>query len=314
MRVGNGGFIYECQPDWGILPAGYQFGGVPNGAVDRMGRVFLYSRTAHPVMVFNADGSFIKSWGEGVFTRPHHATMGPDDTFYCVDDLDHTVRKCTLDGKILMTLGVKNQPSDTGYDGRDYHSIKRGGPPFNRPTSLALGPNGEMYVSDGYGNTRVHKFSPDGKLIKSWGEPGTGPGQFSIVHTVCVDRKGMVYVADRQNHRIQVFTPDGEYVTEWTDFHRPCGMFMGPDDLLYIGELHTSSPDAPARITILDLNGTILARWGGNDIWQPGNCYAPHGLWGDKDGNIYIGELASESERYERPTAFPAVHKLVRVK
>ena len=195
MRVGSGDFIYEFIPSWGILPPGYEFSAVPDGAVDAQGRVYVFSRSSHPVMVFDAEGNFLKSWGEDLFKRPHGACMTPD-AFYCVDDKGHAVRKCTLDGELLMTLGTFGQPSDTGYDGKHWRTITRPGPPFNRPTSLALAPTGEIYVSDGYGNCRVHKFSADGKLLFSWGEPGTGPGQFSIVHTLRVDKQGIVYVAD----------------------------------------------------------------------------------------------------------------------
>lgn len=318
MRVGSGDFIYEFIPDWGRPPAGYEFGGVPGGAVDGWGRVHVFTRTAHPVLIFDADGHFIRSWGEGVFSRPHNAFIGPDESFYCIDDFDHTVRKCTYDGEIRMTMGTQNRPADTGYDGKDYHSIKRGAGPFNRPTSLGIGPGGELYVSDGYGNSRVHKFSPDGRLIKSWGKPGTGPGEFSIVHTLCVAKNGTVYVSDRENYRIQLFTPEGEFIEEWTDFHRPCGMFIGPDDLLYITELKCDNPRVehplPPRFNVLTLEGKLLARWGTDDIWQPGSFYAPHGLWGDPEGNIYIGELAADSEIPPRPAGFPAVHKMVRIR
>ncbi len=317
-RIGDGDFQYQLIEPFGKLPEGYEFGGVPGGAVDSRGRVHVFTRTAHPVLIFDADGNFIKSWGEGIFTRPHNAFGGPDDTLWLIDDFDHTVRKCSLDGEILMTLGTKGQPSDTGYDGRDYHSIKRGAGPFNRPTSLGIGPNGDIYVSDGYGNSRVHRFSPDGTLKQSWGEPGKGPSQFSIVHTVCVGRNGIVYVSDRENYRIQLFDLDGRYITEWTDFHRPCGMYIGPDDNLYIGELHCDNPRVPhplpARMNVVSPDGRVLARWGDDDLSQPGNFYAPHGIWGDPAGNLYVGELATESERPPRPDTFPAIHKLVRIK
>jgi DNA-binding beta-propeller fold protein YncE len=318
MRIGSGDFVYEWIDSWGKVPEGYELGAVPGGAVDSRGRVHVFTRTAHPVLTFDASGAFIKSWGEGIFSQPHNAFLGPDESFYLIDVVDHTVRKCTLDGEVLMTLGTKNQPSDTGYDGKDYQSITRPAGPFNRPTSLAIGPGGELYVSDGYGNSRVHKFAPDGRLIKSWGEQGTGPGQFSIVHTVCVAKDGTVYVSDRENYRIQVFTPDGDYITEWTDFHRPCGMFMGPDELLYITEMYTRNARVPQplhpRFSVWSLDGKMLARWGADDVWQPGNLYAPHGLWGDKDGNIYIGELARDSQTPPRPANYPSIHKMIRVR
>ncbi len=318
MTVGSGDFRYEVIQSWGRLPAGYEFDAVPDGRVDSQGRVYVFSRSAHPVMVFDAEGNFIKSWGEDIFTRAHGIFIGPDDSVYCADDADHTVRKCTLDGRVLMTLGTRNQPSDTGYDGKDYRSIRRGGPPFNRPTSVGLSPAGEIYVSDGYGNARMHKFSPDGRLLKSWGEPGTGPGQFGIVHTCCVDGQGTVYVSDRENDRIQVFDPEGNFLTQWTDLHRPNGMFISGDGLLYVSELFAnataSHPDRPAQLSIWTLGGELLARWGAADYRVLGNFFAPHGLWGDAEGNLYVGELAVSSHRGPRPPDYPAVHKLVRVR
>ena len=243
MRVGSGDFVYEVIHEWGRLPAGYAFGSVPMGACDSRGRVYVFARGEHPVIVFDAEGNFLGSWGEEVFSRPHGILITPDDIAYCADDKDHTVRKCTLEGRVLMTLGTKNQPSETGYDGKDWCTIARSGPPFNRPTNLALSPTGEMYVSDGYGNARVHKFTPEGKLMFSWGEPGNGPGQFAIVHSVRTDKKGTVYVADRENSRIQVFTPEGKFITQWTNMQKPQGFYMGPDGFLYTTEKPVKRPD-----------------------------------------------------------------------
>ena len=317
MRVGSGEFIYDFIPNWGKLPEGYEFDSIPDGAIDADGRVFVFSRSAHPIMIFDSNGNFLESWGENVYRRPHGACISPD-AFYCVDDMQHTVRKCTLSGEVLWTLGTPDVATDTGYDGKNWQSIKNAGPPFNRPTSLALAPTGEIYVSDGYGNSRVHKFSADDELLFSWGEPGTGPGQFSIVHTVRVDSKGTVYVADRAHDRIQLFTPEGEYITSWTDFHRPCGMFFDSEDNLYVSEMQIQETadrkSSPAHISILNRDGERLARWGGSDIWEPGNVFAPHGIWGDPQGNIYIGELMVDSQSGKKPSCYPCIHKMVRVR
>jgi DNA-binding beta-propeller fold protein YncE len=318
MRVGSGDFVYEVIHDWGKLPAGWEFGAVPDGRVDSQGRVFVFTRSAHPVLVLDTDGAFQYTWGHDIFNDAHGIFIGPDDLLYCADDKDHTVRKCTADGKILMTLGRPNQPSDSGYDGKDWKTIQRGAPPFNRPTSVGLGPQGEIYVSDGYGNARMHKFSADGKLLGSWGGPGDGPGQFAIVHTCCVDANGTVYVSDRENDRIQIFDANGQFITQWTNMHRPNGMFIGPDGLLYVSELFANAgwrggPVQPAQISIWKLDGTLLARWGGEDYTLESNFFAPHGLWGDSQGNLYVGELAISSHRGPRPAGYPAIHKLVRV-
>src|SRR5262249_52037072 len=152
------------------------------------------------------DGAFLSSWGEGQFIRPHGITIGPDDSVWCTDDMDHTVRKFTSDGKPLLALGTSGKASDTGATSMDFRSIRRAGPPFHYPPNLALSPGGELYITDGYGNARVHRFSPDGRLLSSWGEPGSGPGQFHLPHGIAVDTEGIVYVADRENSRIQLFS------------------------------------------------------------------------------------------------------------
>jgi DNA-binding beta-propeller fold protein YncE len=319
MRVGTGDFVYEVITEWGRLPAGWAFGSVPNGACDSQGRVYLFARGSHPVLVFDPEGNFLGSWGETVFSRPHGILITPDDIAYCTDDKDHTVRKCTLDGKVLMTLGTKDQPSDTGYDGKEWRTIQRGNAPFNRPTQVALSPAGEIYVSDGYGNARVHKFTPEGELMFSWGEPGTGPGQFSIVHAVCTDKNGVVYIADRENSRIQVFTPEGKFIEAWTEMQKPQGFYLGPDGLLYTTEKPVKRQDGatgflPPRVSIWNTSGRLLARWGGEDLAKPGNFFAPHGIWGDARGDLYVGELSIDGLRGDIPPGYPLVHKLVRVK
>src|SRR5262245_25997354 len=219
-------FGYQADDHWAKVPFGWSWTEVVGVATDSRDRAFVFSRGDHPLMVFNSDGTFVTSWGEGLFVRPHGICIGPDDAVYCTDDHDHTVRKFTPDGRLLMTLGVSGRPSDTGVTGFDYRTIVRAGPPFHYPTNVALSAQGELYVSDGYGNARVHRFAADGRLLFSWGEPGAGPGQFHLPHGIAVDREGTVYVADRENSRVQLFTPDGKYLSEWTDVARPCQVFI----------------------------------------------------------------------------------------
>ena len=158
---------YQAVVGWEQLPAGYTHPDVAAVAVDSKDRVFLFCRSDHPVMIYERDGRFVGSWGEGVFTmRTHGITIGPDDSVYCTDDAGHSVRKFTPDGKLLLTLGANaGKPSDSGYDGSNITTVLHGAPPFNRPTNLAVAPNGDLYVSDGYGNARVHRFSAGGELL-----------------------------------------------------------------------------------------------------------------------------------------------------
>src|ERR1700752_2709343 len=257
--VGSGEHRYEVIENWGKLPDGWHYGEVAAVGVDSKDNVYVFARSEHPMMVFDRDGNFLRSWGEGLFKRPHGVHLAPDDTIYCTDDGDHTVRRLTLEGKLLLEIGVPGEPAPY-----------MAGEPFNRCTHTALSPEGDLYVSDGYGNARVHKYSPDGKLLLSWGEPGTDPGQFNIPHNICCDVEGWVYVADRENHRVQVFDGTGRYETQWNNMHRPSGLYMegGRNPRFYIGEIgggmgvNYDLPNIGARVSIYTDKGELLARLG----------------------------------------------------
>ena len=300
MKFGNGQLTYELVDGWGRLPEGRRLVDVAGLAVDSKDRVYVFNRGEHPVIIFDREGNFITSYGEGLFFRPHGVCIGPDDALYCTDDNDHTVRKFSSDAKLLMTLGTKGQPSDSGCLNKNYRTVKRGVPPFNYPTNVAVSTRGEIYVSDGYGNARVHKFTPDGRLALSWGEPGTGPGQFNLPHGIAISKDGMVYVADRENNRIQAFDQNGKFVTQWIDVNRPQDLYIDKDNYLYIVELGNRvgrgipvpAPDTPwSRLSIFDLKGKLLARWGESDYSLPGSFYGAHCICTDSRGDIYVGEV-----------------------
>jgi DNA-binding beta-propeller fold protein YncE len=302
--VGEGELTFELVPDWEQLPNGWSHGDVAGVATDSQDRVFVFNRSEHPVIVYEPDGRFVGSWGEGVFTRPHGITIH-DDIVYCADDTDHTVRAFTLSGTPLWTLGTPNVPSDTGYspEGRaNLRSIKRGAGPFNRPTRLAVAPSGELYVSDGYGNARIHRFSADRQLIQSWGEPGTGPGEFNLPHSVWVHTDGRVFVCDRENDRVQIFSPSGELLSMWTELTRPGDLWIDTAGHMYVGEMAWNTDEThmdgrpfaesrAAQLSIRDLEGRLVTRWGGDDPCQPGSFASPHGLCVDSQGNLYVGEV-----------------------
>ena len=229
VTLGSGEHRYRVVENWAKLPDGWSLTDVAAVAVDSKDRVYVFNRGEHPMMVFDREGNFLRSWGEGLFNRAHGLHIDADDNLYCTDDGDHTVRKCSADGKVLLTIGIPDKPAPF-----------MSGEPFHRCTHTALSPKGEIYVSDGYGNARVHKYSPDGKLLKSWGEPGTDPGQFNIVHNIVTDADGWVYVADRENHRVQVFDGNGKYETQWNNLHRPCALYCcggGKQPTFVVGEL-----------------------------------------------------------------------------
>lgn len=283
ITVGSGENVYELAAGWGKLPEGWVFKQVAGVAVDSKDRVYVFNRSEHSVIVFDRDGKFLTTWGTigngpDQFTTAHSAYIDKADNLYLVDGGmttgNHTVRKFALDGKLLMTLGT---PGVAGSDGQ----------PFNQPTDICVAPSGEIYVSDGYKNFRVHKFSPTGKRLLSWGEKGSGPGQFDLPHGVWVHKGGRVFVADRVNNRIQIFDPNGKYLSEWPGFSLPCHVCIDADDTVYVAELDH-------RVSILDINGTLLARWGGgkdHPSKEPGLFTGPHTAWVDRHRDLYIGEV-----------------------
>ena len=238
-------------------------------------------------MVFDRAGSFITSWGSETFTMPHGISFGPDGHLYCVDAFGHCVRKCATDGEVLQVWGTP-----------DRNSGHFSGEPFNGPTKAAFDPNtGDMYVSDGYGNARVHKYAANGDYLFSWGEPGQGPGQFNLAHSVQTDREGLVYVTSREGHRVQVFDSSGAYQSEWRGVHRPNGFLIsgaGHDrELCYIGEGGAHFGESRGVrgygdcLGIFELDGTCLARL--YHDWPV--MKGPHGIGVDADGNIYLTQV-----------------------
>lgn len=303
VLIGKGSFRYRVESSWSKFPGDSIFGEAVAVACDAEDRVFVFFRGPQPVQAFEPDGKLLTTWGEGLFARPHGLFIGPDNTVYCTDDFDHTVRAFSSQGQLLWTLGTSGRPSDTGATSTDYRTIQRAGPPFHFPTNLAVGPTGEFYVTDGYGNARVHRFSSDGKLLQSWGEPGSGPGQFHLPHGLAVSADGTVYVADRENSRVQIFNAHGVYQGEWTDVARPCQIAIDREGWIYVAEVgfHAgrwpgtglAEPGAPGgRVSIFDSSGNLLARWGGGkNPCALGDFFAPHGIAVDSQGNVYVAEV-----------------------
>ena len=282
---------FEPIEGWGRLPDGWHFVEVAGVAVDGKDRVFCFTRGEHPVIVFDRDGRFLRSWGQGLVRRAHAITIDADEMVWLTDDLQHTVRKFTPEGKLLLTIGDPDTPA-----------ALQGGKPFNRPTNVAICPRtGYLYISDGYGNSRVHKYAPDGRHVMSWGEAGTDPGQFNLPHNLVTDSDGLVYVADRENHRVQIFDGAGRYQAQWNHLHRPCGLFNDRrrGDLFFVGELGTGlavnakTPNLGPRVSVLDNKGERLCRFGGQFAGEkPGEFIAPHGLVTDSGGDLYVAEVS----------------------
>ncbi len=282
MQFGSGDYRYELDEGWGQLPEGYEFNQVAGVAVDADDLVYVFNRSEHQLMVFDRDGGFVKSWNQR-FSNPHGIHIGPDGNIYLADRDAHLVLKYSPDQRLLLTLGTRDQPSDTGYD--DERTVHRAAGPFNLPTNVVVSESGDMFVSDGYGNSRVHKYDATGALVLSWGLPGkSNPGDFHLPHGIGLDRQGQVLVCDRENHRIQVFDQDGEFRAMWTGFRQPTHLAVGPDGEVYV-------PELGHRFSIVDGEGELLARWGGDSSREAGQFVAPHGVAVDSHGDLYIGEV-----------------------
>jgi hypothetical protein len=300
---------FELVEGWEQLPAGWSHPDTAAVAVDSRDRVFVLHRGEHPVIVYDRDGRFVTSWGDGLFTgQAHGITVGADDTVYVTDRDHHTVRAFSPDGELRMTLGTPLTPSDSGGVNADYHTVTRGAGPFNCPTNLAIGSDGDLFVTDGYANARVHRFSRSGELKRSWGEPGTGPGEFHLPHGIAISSDGRVFVCDRENDRVQIFSQDGDYLGEWSGMQRPTQIVFDASDRAYVSELPwpagattgqgvTVAAALPARISILDRDGGVLTRLGVGDPSSPRNVCAPHGLAIDSRGDLYVAEVAATGAR-----------------
>lgn len=255
---------YRVVAGWPELPASLKLGPVSAVAADSTGRVVILQRAQPPLLAFDDNGKFLRSWGEGLTKNPHGLRIDSDDNVWITDTGHHLVMKFDSAGKLLLTLGKKDQPGD-------------GSDQFNRPTDTAVAPTGEIYVADGYGNARIVKFSKEGKYLKEWGKKGAGQGEFNLPHSICLDGKGRLYVGDRENNRVQVFDADGKFLAEWKESGAPYGLFLRNDQLFVA--------DGRARwIMVLGPQGKPVGRWSTGE----GDDNAPHWVCVDKHGAVYV--------------------------
>ena len=278
-EIGSGEYRYRFRRNWAKPPRWWNFGdtgvsGPPQtcvkGAAAPNGDIYVLSRAAHPVMIFDAEGQFVTSWGEGEFSSfVHGMTIDAAGHVWIADTGLHTVTKHAPDGRKLHTLGSPGAASPTLY-----------GTPFNMPTGIAFTSNGDVFVSDGYGNRRVHRFSPHGELKHSWGEPGDGPGQFALVHFISTDADNRLYVCDRENHRIQVFSPAGDVLAQWTGFMMPSDLAFGRD-VIYVA--------AADGISIWTKDLRKLIHLERDEPFD--GAFNVHGIWLDANENIYLAQF-----------------------
>ncbi len=257
-------------PGFPQIPAEVTLGKCSAVAVDSRGQVYLLHRGKTPLLCFDRDGKFIRGWGDDLMNTPHGLRIDRSDNIWTTDIGHHLVLKFNTQGKLLLALGTSDKPG-TGLD------------QFNKPSDIAFGAQDEVYISDGYVNTRVMQFNQQGKFVKTWGKPGDGPGEFDLPHTIKVDSKQRVLVGDRENERIQVFDGDGNVLAIWKGF-APYGIDIDRDGNIFVADV------VDHKILQLDDRGRLVHSWGmlGD---QPGQFNAPHMLACDAEGNLFVAEV-----------------------
>ena len=262
----------EFEPVAGFpdIPPNVSLGRCSGVAVDSRAQVYLFHRGKPPILCFDRSGRFMRSWGDDLIHSAHSLRIDRDDNVWVTDIGHHLVMQFDPQGKLLLALGTSDKPG-TGND------------QFDKPTDIAFGNDGQVYVSDGYGNSRVMEFDGRGKFVRTWGRPGMGPGEFKIPHAVRVDPRGRVLVADRENKRSQVFNGQGTVESIWDGF-APYGLELDPSGAIFVAD------GLANQVLQLGPDGKVVHSWGGKGN-QPGQFNLPHMLALDRDGNLFVTEI-----------------------
>jgi sugar lactone lactonase YvrE len=238
-------------------------------AIDANGKIYAFHRAEPPIVEMDRGGTILKQWGDKLFAWPHGIRIDRFGNLWITDGqarngIGQQVFKYSPDGKLLMTLGTKGVRGD-------------GPDTFGGPCDVAVAANGDIFVADGHFNSRVVKFDRDGKFIKAWGKRGEGPGEFNLPHTLVIDSRGRVLVGDRSNNRIQIFDQDGTFLDQWTQFGTPSGMYITPDDTLYVVDYNVKK-------------GVFIGSAKDGSVKYKLDDAVAEGVAVDQDGNIYVGE------------------------
>jgi DNA-binding beta-propeller fold protein YncE len=278
---------------WPSLPEGSVLGEVTGVTVDSHNHVWIFHRGADPVVCLEAStGKVLQSWGDGFFQSAHGLAVDSQDNLWMTDTVTHQVFQFSHEGEILLTLGTE------GVAGQD-------GSHFNKPTDIAIAGDGTVYVSDGYGNSRIAKFNATGEFLMEWGRKGAGRGEFNEPHGIAIDASGRVYVADRRNNRVQVFEGDGTFLNEWkgSALGRPWGIDVGHDDSIFVidgGDMVAENP-MRNRAVKLDLDGKIITKWGSYGNYDGQFAWA-HDIAVGLDGAVYVVDV-KDGKRVQKFTA-----------
>ena len=259
---------YHLVENWAQLPPGVKWSRPLGVDIDAHGTIYVsHQHYAMPIMAFDGNGGFLRSWGQRMFALSDSLRTDPTGNIWVTDRGLHQIFKFSGEGQLLMTLGQKGVRGDN--ESQDA---------FNEPSDLVIANDGSIFIAEGESTShRVVKYSQDGKFVKYWGGRGTEPGKFDVPHSIAIDSTGRIYVADRGNNRIQLFGQDGQYLDQWTHFGTPNGLFITRDDMLYVVDGRNSLRIANTR------DGSIVDR-------IEGLTY-PHAVTVDKQGAIYIAEI-----------------------
>lgn len=270
---------YEWIADFFQLPPEEHLVEPAGVAVNSKGHIYLFHRGKHPLMEFDGNGSFLRSIADDLFVTAHMVRVDSEDNVWTVDIGSHVVLKLSPEGRVLLALGRMRIPGDdVGH--------------FNQPTDVAWDRNGNVYVTDGYGNSRVLKFDKFGRKLLGWGMKGTGPGQFDTPHTIVIDGD-LVYVGDRENARIQIFDTNGRFLRQWNLGH-PFGLVLMPDHFLYMADA------IAGRILKIDPQGRVVGSINELPSGQ-GPHFDPHEIAVGPDGSIFTAEVVGWRAEKLRP-------------
>lgn len=309
----NGNFAYELFPDYGTFPDQFEFTMYSGGCCDAEDNLFLATRDPeHPIMMLDPDGNYVKDFGKGLFKETHTLCVTPQNTLLCVDVAQHVLREISMDGEWIRDIGNLGIPSDSGFDPDFWRKRQRAGkyvptdvsfdkgwsffmgletikyaaPPFNKPTGVAFGPSGDIFVSDGYGNAAVHRFSSDGKLKKTWGGHADEPGKFIVPHCICVDYIGRVWVGDRDGNRLHVFSAEGELLGYFDEnLYQPTGLWTD-QNYVYVAE-------RGGGLTIINMDMNIVTQLGFYN-----SSIRAHGMCGNSRGELFLMPLTTYDRHF----------------
>lgn len=264
------------------LPPGINFGEVAGVAVNSENHIFVFQRTKPMLVEFDREGKFVRELGDGLFDHPHGLRIDAEDNIWATDDASHHVVKLDKNGRVLLVLGKRGMGAEAEWL-------------FNSPTDVAFDKRGNIYIADGYGNSRVVKFDRTGRFLKSWGSYGTRPGEFDLPHSIVIDGNERVYVGDRENQRIQIFDTEGKFLKEWTGIGYPYGLCLGPNGNIWMAD------GGHGRVVELGRDGRIVGALG-EPGRAPGEFAWAHFLAFARDGRLFVADVLNWRAQVFAPT------------